>query len=316
MEYGLKMQGHFGDVLSITPIVKYISQKQGKKLLIETNQPQVFKNNPFVKDIYNTNNNEVLPEGVKIFDCTVYNTPTGNPKMLRKLPLTEYWSYNLGFILTPDEKTLEFYPDPLDIELPSSEYIVMHPSLTDACKTWDVKNWEKLIDLIKKNTELEVVLVGKNLVHNDGTKKGVHTIKDSRVINTIDQLSLSQVWHYINNSVATITVDSGILHLAGTTDTNIIVLGSPTDPWYRMPYRNGTQFYKQKFVSGECKIFCQSDLKYNAPDYTLGDNWKIIDGFPSPGICFENKPTFECHSSPQKVFNILLSISKKIELND
>jgi len=311
MEYGLKIQGHFGDVLSITPIVKYISQKQGEKLSIETNQPQVFKNNPFVKNIYNTNNNEVLPEGIKIFDCTVNKTPTGNPKMLRKFPLTEYWSYNLGFTLTPNEKTLEFYPDPLDIKLPKNDYIVINPSLTDDCKTWDIKNWEKLIDLVKKNTDLDIVAVGKNLVHDDGTQKGAHTITDPRVINTIDQLSLSQVWHYINNSIATITIDSGILHLAGTTDTNIITLGSPTHPYYRLPYRNGSQDYKQYYVKGSCDIFCQSDLKYHAPDYTLGENWKIIDGFPPPGKCYENKPTFECHSSPQKVFNTLLSVLKK-----
>lgn len=315
MEYGLKIQAHFGDVLNITPIVKYISQKQGVKLLIETNQPLVFKNNPYVKQVYDITKKEFLPENIEIFDCLNRTTPTGNPKMLRKMPLIEYWSYNLGFTLHPKEKTLEFYPDPLDIELPKKDYIIINPSVTDACKTWDIKNWETLIDLIKKNIELEIVVVGKNLIHDCGTKKGAHIINDPRVINTIDQLSLSQVWHYINNSVATITIDSGILHLAGTTDTNIIVLGSPTDPWYRMPYRNGTQEYKQKFVSGECKIFCQSDLKYNAP-LKPNQTHKIIDGFNNPGKCFENKPTFECHPSPQKVFNVLLNVLNKIKLND
>lgn len=310
MKYGLKIQGHFGDVLNITPIVKYISQKQGVKLLIETNQPLVFKNSPYVEQVYDITKGEFLPDNIEIFDCINRKTPVGSPKILRKFPLVEYWSYNLGFILHPKEKTLEFYPDPIDVHLPEKDYVVINPSVTDSCRTWDIRNWETLIDLIKENTELEIVVVGKNLIHNDGTQKGAHTITDPRVINTVDQLSLSQVWHYINNSVATITTDSGILHLAGTTDTNIIVLGSPIDPWYRMPYRNGTQDYKQKFVSGECKIFCQSDLKYNAPDYTLDQNWKIIDGFSNPGKCLENKSTFECHSSPQKTFQVLMDITQ------
>lgn len=310
MEYGLKILGHLGDVITITPILKYISEKQGVKLLVETNQPLVFKNNPYVKKLYDHSKQEPLPPNIEVFNCINRKTPIGTPKILRKFPLTEYWSYNLGFTLTPEEKTLEFYPDPLDIKLPKNDYVVLHPSLTDACKTWDIKNWETLINLIKENTELEIVVVGKNLVHNDGTQKGAHTITDPRVINTIDQLSLSQVWHYINNSVATITMDSSILHLAGTTDTQIIVLGTPTNPFYRLPYRKGSQSYKQTFVSGGCTIFCQSDLKYSGHE-NIGDTHKIIDGFKNPGKCLEKKPTFECHPSPIKVFNTLLGNLKK-----
>jgi len=55
MEYGLKLTEymHFGDALSMSPIVKYLSQSHNAKLLIETNQPHVFKNNPYVKKIFN-----------------------------------------------------------------------------------------------------------------------------------------------------------------------------------------------------------------------------------------------------------------------
>jgi hypothetical protein len=213
----------------------------------------------------------------------------------------------LGFILHPNERTLEYYPDPIDIELPKKKFIVINPSVTDVCRTWDIEKWKKLITLIKHNTDLEIVVVGKDIKYPDGNVKGVYNINDHRVINTIG-VNLSSLWHYINNSLATITMDTGVLHLAGTTDTNIIVLGSPINPWYRMPYRKGSQDYKQIFVKGNCDIFCQSDLKYSKPDYSTGNNWRVIDGFPTSGWCYENKSIFECHPTPEKVFNTLLKI--------
>jgi hypothetical protein len=46
-------------------------------------------------------------------------------------------------------------------------------------------------------------------------------------------------------------------------------------------------------------------MKYN----TNGD-CKITDGFPIHG-CYENKPTFECHPSPNSVFNVILELIKE-----
>jgi hypothetical protein len=95
-------------------------------------------------------------------------------------------------------------------------------------------------------------------------------------------------------------MDAGLLHFAGTTDSNILELGGAIDPYYRTPYRNGSQNYKHKFVGGSCKIFCQSDMKYNTDGSV-----KITDGFPTHG-CYENKPTYECQPSVNAVFNAVL----------
>ena len=57
-------------------------------------------------------------------------------------------------------------------------------------------------------------------------------------------------------------------------------------------------------VGGSCKLFCQSDRKYN----TDGDK-KItrFNGFRSPG-CYENKPTYECQPSVNAVYNAILEL--------
>ena len=98
------------------------------------------------------------------------------------------------------------------------------------------------------------------------------------------------------------TLDTGMLHFVGTTDTNIVEVGSAIHHYYKTPWRHGSQDYKHKFVGGSCKLFCQSDMKYN----TNGDN-KVTDGFPSHG-CFENKPTYECQPSVNAVYNAILEL--------
>jgi ADP-heptose:LPS heptosyltransferase len=301
MELGFKISGCFGDVLNSTPLLKYFSKSHNRKLSVETNRPEIFRNNPYVDKIYNPEEGQIMPHDFVFYDCNGHNFGD-TQKQIRKMHLVDYWSTHLGCILTPEERTLEFYPDPLDIDLPEGKYVIVNPSITWESRTWDQEKWEKLINMIL-NLGYKVVVDGKDVTYGDD-KKSFFKIDNPNVINTGNKLNLSQIWHVINNSFAIFTMDSGLLHLAGTTDTNIIELGSAIDPYYRTPYRNGRQDYKHKFVGGSCKLFCQSDMKYNV----LGDE-KITrwNGYKSP-CCFENKTKFECHPSPNAAFNALLEL--------
>ena len=55
MELGFKISGCFGDVLNSTPVLRYLSTSQNRKLSVETNRPEVFINNPYVEKIYDLN---------------------------------------------------------------------------------------------------------------------------------------------------------------------------------------------------------------------------------------------------------------------
>lgn len=313
MEYGFKIKGCMGDVLYSTPIISYLSKSHNKKLLLETDQPGIFINNPYISKIFNIKNNEYIPEEVSIFNCNVYLTREGNQKNIRKMHSTDYWSTNLGFTLHPNEKTLEFYPDPLNISLPTEDYIVLNPSITDACRTWDIQKWESLINLIQSHTSLTIVITGKTMDYKNslGKLKSGFNIKKKNIIDLTDKLNFSQWWHVIENSRAIVTHNAGALPFSGTTDTHIIHLGGAIHPYNRVPYRKGSQDYKHTFVGGDCELFCQSDLKYSKPKYEKGETFRVIDGFPIGGWCFERKPTFECHPSPIKVFISLLDVLKE-----
>ena len=306
MRFGLKISGCFGDVLNSTPVLKYLSKCHGDKLDIETNFPEIFKNNPYVGVIYNPEKGEIMPQDQIFYECNNHNFGDIQ-KQIRKIHLTDYWSTHLGFILSPEEKTLEFYPDPLDVEIPKDKYIVINPSKTWECRTWSKENWERLTEMILE-LGIKVVVTGQDITYGDNDKKGSIEVSNPNVINLVNKLNLSQLWHLVNNSLLTITMNAGLLPFAGTTDANILELGGAIDPYYRTPYRNGSQNYKHKFVGGSCKIFCQSDMKYNTMDDQKITRW---NGFRSPG-CYENKPTYECHPSVNAVFNEVLEFFKKI----
>lgn len=301
--FGFKASGCFGDVIYSTPVLRYLSKCHRVKVDVETNQPELFINNPYVGSIYNSNVGETLPNSHIIYDCNGHNFGEIQ-KQIRKMYLTDYWSTHLGFILTSDEKTLDFYPNKLDIELPEENYVVINPSKTWECRTWPKENWERLAELLIK-LNIKVVVTGQDITYGDGDHKTFLNLQTEGVINLVNKLNLSQLWHLVDKSLAVITMAAGLLPFAGTTDAFIIHLGSAIHPEYRTPFRNGSQEYKHKFVGGSCGLYCQSDMKYNVID---GDE-KITrwNGFRSPG-CYENKPTYECQPSVNAVYNAILEL--------
>ncbi len=273
---------------------------------METNYPILFKNNPYVGIVYNPEENQIMPHEQIFYDCNLHNFEDVQ-KQIRKMYLTDYWSTNLGFILTPEEKTIEFYPDELDMELPEGNYVVINPSKTWECRTWDKYKWEELTEMILK-LNIKVVMVGQDITYGEDDHKSFLNLQTEGVIDLTNKLNLSELWHLVNNSLVTITMNAGLLPFAGTTDANILELGGAIIPAYRTPFRHGSQDYKHKFVGGSCRLHCQSDMKYNV--YSGNEKITKWNGFRSPG-CYENKPTYECHPSVNAVFNAVLEFFKK-----
>jgi hypothetical protein len=115
----------------------------------------------------------------------------------------------------------------------------------------------------------------------------------------MNKTSISDCWHIISKSSAFVTMDSGLLHLAGTTDANILHLGSSIKPEFRIPYRNGSQSYKYHYILGSCNLFCCSNMSYGIKE------WGNIQGVAPLIKCLENKETYECHPNVDNVFNVI-----------
>ena len=92
------------------------------------------------------------------------------------------------------------------------------------------------------------------------------------------------------------------LLIMGLPFTLDIQLGSSIDNKLRAPYRNGSQDYKYQFIRGGCGLFCSSNMKYNVKVH--GN----IHGIPPQIHCLENKPTFECHPSVDKIYEAVIGL--------
>jgi len=306
---GFVINGCLGDVLNGSPILKYLSECYDRNIHVQTNNPKAFINNPYIEHLYDSKNGESLPDDLLVHDVDFHDAPRGQ-RQIRKMHMVDYWSSTLGFILSNEEKTLQFFPDKLDIELPTGPYIFINPSKTWPSRTWSTDKWVSLIDGLL-DLGVKVVIDGKKV-----DDKGFLDFEynDPNVIDLRDKTTLSQAWHLMHNSTAVVTMDSGILHLAGTTDANIVHLGSAIDNVYRAPFRNGSQDYKYKYILGGCAVHCLSDMRFNIPPGNE-DNWKITKGYPTPK-CLLNYTEFKCHPTADQVLIHLKQLVEEFKIDN
>ena len=298
-----------GDALCSTPTIKKVSEAYGCKLNLITKHPELFKHNPYIKNTYHPEsiNFDYLRENFLIHS-SFYNVGRQNDKGIQskhaRIDIRQFHAMNLGFNLLPNEMECEYYSDPFEpIEGLPEKYVLIHPATTWQSRTWDFDKWQSVTTKLNE-MGIAVVSIGKDtdevgFWHIE--KKGFD-IDIKLGLNLMNQTSVSQAWHLIQNSICFITMDSGLLHLAGTTDAHIIQLGSSINPYWRIPYRHNSQEYKFHYVGGSCNIFCASELKYGI------EEWGSIQGVAPLINCLEKKETFECHPNDEQIFNKVLEI--------
>ena len=293
-----------GDTLAVTPTLRKLYQTYGKKISIATHHPELFKNNPYVDNVFVDINDFILNEYETFISFNVGYHPNGVCYKHNAMDIRQFHAVNLGFMLTKDEMSMDYFPDDIEpIENLPEKYVLIHPVQNWNSRTWDAKKWQMLTKILNEKG-IAVVSVGKDSSELGGSNvdKPVFNFNIDLGLNLMNKTSLSQTWHLINKSMCFITMDSGLLHLAGTTDVEIIQLGSSINPEFRSPIRNGSQDYKYHYVLGGCGLHCASDMKYGVRE------WGTIQGIPSLVDCLENKPTFECHPLLIQVYSKILEI--------
>ena len=278
-----------------------------------TYHPDLFKNNKYINKVYSFSNSVNEKSYKEIFNTFVgvgvKQGEYGIEKKHNTIDIRQFHAIDLGFMLNEKEMEYNYIADEYEnINNLPKKYICLHVANTWPSRTYCDSNWQKLIEILNSKN-IHVVLIGKNS-HESGfynidkpTKKLILKLG----LDLTNKLDISQCWHVINKACYFITMDSGLLHLAGTTDTNIIQLGSSINNKLRAPYRNGSQDYKYKYISGPCDIFCASNIKYGVKE------WKTIQGVPPLINCLENKPKFDCHPNPIQIVNNLIMPEYSIE---
>jgi ADP-heptose:LPS heptosyltransferase len=290
-----------GDLICATPTIKKLHDAYQRKIIVISKMPELFKMNPYVEKSYKADSidrdyfraNYIMHNS---FYLVGKKDERGIEMKHNMMDIRQFHAIHLGFMLGQDELECYYKPTEPKKHFIHEKYAVIHPVNSWPNRTWSQDNWNKLCEeLIKWG--YTVVAVGKDSSETGffNVQKPVHEMGNN-IINLMNQTSISETWHLINDAAVVITMDSGILHLAGTTDTPIVELGSPINPEFRKPYReNGKHIY----VRGGCGLHCSSNMKY-ALEY-----WPTID-YVQPLIgCLEKKEIFECHPSVAQVIHAI-----------
>jgi len=307
--------GGLGDVLFLSPIIKKLSNIYGKKITIYTYFPELFINNPYVNSNNKINNSKHKQDIINSIDEEVYDIHhTGHfkPKpygVINRIngDTTNQISHEIGIHIKENEKKLYFYPNKYEqIEELPEKYIVINPSITQEHRTYPLKKWNKLINILESDGYY-VVAIGKDIIHKNDFLSPSHirsSFKDKiiiknglNLINDDRQFSLSQAWHIINKSSGFISFQTGLECIAETTNAKLFILSSN---FKFSDYHNIKK--KHIIIKGECELYCSSSTdKLISEHGTL--NTHIWNGCP----LYDH---YKCHPTPEEVSK---SIIKNID---
>ena len=306
----------FGDTLCATPTLRKLAEAYAKEIIVCSNEHNIFKHNPYVKFHINQKDfKEEYYDQYEVFstyDCVGKRDKRGIECNYAGFDLRRAHSSDIGLDLSPEEMHCDYYPGLVkfgDVDaqfINENKYIAIHVTKTWPSRTWPQEKYEKLIEALNK-AGYPVALVGADSPPEPGLWKSDRSCYDFEDLNFkglsfINRTSLDEAYYVIKNSEAFITLDTGLLHLAGCTDTHIINIGSSVRPKFRIPYRHGSQKYKVDFVGGDCELFCASEPKYSVIEHGSANS------IPPVPFCLEGKPTFECQPSAEKVIDVTLEV--------
>jgi autotransporter strand-loop-strand O-heptosyltransferase len=303
-----------GDLICATPTIKKLSEIYQSPITVISTHPYLFDNCPYVDESlrFDDYTEEQLSEKYdlhKTFFLLGKQDSRGVEFKHAMCDIRQFHAKDLGFMLTPNELTCEYFPKSdesclSEFNLPE-RYVVIHPAQSWSSRTWSKYNWQALC-ISLEDAGIPVISIGKDAREESDfsgtTLKPVFNLDIKNGLDLANKTTLDQSWHILNKSTCVITMDSGVLHLAGTTDTHIIQLGSSIKPEYRAPYRLGSQGYKYSHVSGSCGLHCASNLKYSLRD------WGHIQSVTLIATCLEKKSSFECNPSFSPVSDLVKKV--------
>jgi hypothetical protein len=298
-----------GDTIASIPTLRRLSKAYGdKKLTVFSSKPFLFEGHPLVAE---TKSLEESTDGYKVYNTFDHLAGKSYQMDAEKvefrysnMDIRQFHAVSLGFTLTEAEMEMDLYIE-RERSLPFDDYVIIHPTYTWPTRTWAQEKWQELVDRLN-NIGIPVVAVGRDAKETGtyNTNKPAMDIKINHGINLLndpDNDPAELRWMMNNQARAVVTMDSGILHLAGTTDVNIIQLSSSIDYRLRAPYRNGSQSYKYTYVDGGCEM-CSSDMASNVKVHGS------IHGIPPQVKCLKDKHFDECHPTVDQVFNTVIDL--------
>lgn len=252
----IKRKGALGDVIMMTPAIRQLRLNNPDMYIgIETFFPDVFKNNPYVSEA----SNKIVKRNEKIVVLDAYYE-----KNLDRHPVDCYADGILGSDKELLSKNTELFVDENDrifvddwmsqISYGNKKIIVIHFGTT-----WVPiigEEFEKVLNFLRK--KFIVVLIGRKVSDKEYYPRNL-----DNVIDLVDkEWSIHKIQWLIEKSDLFFGTDTGVMHIASTTNTPIVCCYSFVNPKNRIPFRDGVDFRSVHVSSNVCSsLFCAESNK-------------------------------------------------------
>jgi predicted O-linked N-acetylglucosamine transferase (SPINDLY family)/ADP-heptose:LPS heptosyltransferase len=210
-----------GDVLLATPIVRKLYSDHDGHCIIDviTKKPEVFVNNPWVKNTYTP---DAFPQSYADYD-KIINLDLTYEKHPGMHIIDAYSMHSHGHLFKDSQKRIELnnnYLPKLHLPkllglAPSAGYAVIHMRHdTWPSRNLSVETWRNVVDIILSETDLSIIQVG--------SPHEISFDHDDRLLNHLGKYSIHELKTIIEHASVYVGIDSGTLHIAATTDIPII----------------------------------------------------------------------------------------------
>lgn len=225
------------------------------------------------------------------FDHEVLGTTTewcGNHTPMRTHPV-DYGFHMLSdrHIYDLNEKNyLQIRPEELDWTILPAKYVCVLGTAAEPVKAFPKETLEQISEWLMRNGYTPVFLgkeendCGFNNMKTNAFKILSHEYYSYHGINLINKTSLLEAAAIIARSECIIGMDSGLIHLAGCTDTQIIAGYTLVDPIHVAPIRKGSQTYKYTAIEPDVLVknrYYQTYYSgFQKGDFRKFPNWENV----------------------------------------
>lgn len=247
----VKRAGALGDVILATGIIRRLNE-MGAEVSVQTVCGEVFRGNPRVKAVAHHISEKDFDQVIDL-DMAYEKSP--------KSPIWHAYS-KIAFGEVVADLNPEMFSDPADADslrkktgaMDLCESVVIHMGVGWANRTWPRHSWNEVTKALSELGQ-QVIVVGKGNDYRSSLYPGV--------TNLVDILSISEIRELLKQARCFVGMDSGILHVAQTTEVPIVGLFTVADPRNRIVTR------KQKTIAIVPKVNCRFCLHEEKPPVTF-----------------------------------------------
>lgn len=213
--------GALGDVVLTTPIVRRLKRENpDSEIHVQTTYPDVFRHSPHVARCWSPNDRPDYDQLIEL-DLVYERSP-----LVHVVDAYMWEAFGDAIMIEPDEKRQELFYGKLRRPRNTTPMVAVHAARAGwRSRTLPEKTWLEVCRLLKA-ASVRPLLVGA--MRDELRGSGHMGFHNSDIL--AQAAAIARCDCFVGS-------DTGLLHVAGATDTPIVGVFTSVDPAWRLPYR-------------------------------------------------------------------------------